>query len=574
MKKKIAPAVPSTSSPVGVANEWVPQQAVLLATIVIALFSPTLRSGFVYDSEMQILTDPFIHTASNWWNILTLRVMSMDVLDFNRPVHLASLMIDAALWGVNPVGFHLSSILLHAANTVLLFLILRRLALEVGVPIAGFPAVAILWVSTLIFGVHPLVTEAVCEPSYREDLLATGFSLLALWLATGRRPLEGDPRATRQKADASGSAKRLNSVDLGVLRACGCAAACFLAVGSKESGITAVVGLIGYWALFRKFDRSVFWVVALGLSVALTAWFVFLRFHLEVVGSMIFEGRPAYPGGSFGSSMLLLPRILVLYLQNVVCPVALCADYGLPSVAHLNLVACIAGLIVLAIALGFAAWRSPLVALGCVFVVAALVPVVNFFPIYRAAADRYMVLPLAGVALIFAGCLFWIHARNRRIAMGCLAMAGVVLLAFLPMNVARQRVWANPLALWTDTFARVNISSTAASGLGGALYRNGQKLEAEEALRKAVNLTGGRHASALAMLAVVVAENGREEEAMRILAKALEVDPRFENPEGRVKALVLTRFEADAINRLLARRAEIRDSERIRLDLNGGTLLR
>ena len=95
---------PPATPPVGL-------QGAVLAAITLAVFLPTLWSGFVYDARMQILTDPFLHDASHWLPVLTLQVLGMDVLDGNRPVQLASLMLDAAVWGRQPFGYHLTSVL-------------------------------------------------------------------------------------------------------------------------------------------------------------------------------------------------------------------------------------------------------------------------------------------------------------------------------------------------------------------------------------------------------------------------------------------------------------------------------
>ena len=102
------------------------RQAAILVAITLVVFSATLSADFVYDARLQILTDPFLHDPGNWLDVLTFRVLGRDVLDFNRPVHLASLMLDAAVWGREPFGYHLTSILLHAANVVLLWLLVRR----------------------------------------------------------------------------------------------------------------------------------------------------------------------------------------------------------------------------------------------------------------------------------------------------------------------------------------------------------------------------------------------------------------------------------------------------------------
>jgi hypothetical protein len=64
--------------------------ALLLWLAVIALYLPTLRGGFVYDSIAQVLHSDYIHTPANWGDVLTLRVVGQDELDRNRPMHLAS----------------------------------------------------------------------------------------------------------------------------------------------------------------------------------------------------------------------------------------------------------------------------------------------------------------------------------------------------------------------------------------------------------------------------------------------------------------------------------------------------
>jgi hypothetical protein len=80
--------------------------AATLFTLVVLLYIPTLRGGFVYDSIAQVLYSDYIHTPSHRVDVLTLRVVAEDELDRNRPMHLASLMpADAAVWGRNPFGY-------------------------------------------------------------------------------------------------------------------------------------------------------------------------------------------------------------------------------------------------------------------------------------------------------------------------------------------------------------------------------------------------------------------------------------------------------------------------------------
>jgi len=507
-----------------------PLQAALLVGITLALFSSSLRSGFVYDARLQILSDTFIHDPHNWWNVLSFRVLGMDVLDFNRPVHLASLMLDSTFWGTDPFGYHLTSILLHAAVTVLVWLVAR------GV-LAARPGGEPLWsglaafLAALLFAVEPVVTEAVCEPTYREDLLAALFSLGALALAIYREP-------GRRGSD--------------LWRGTACALACLLAVGSKESGIAAPFFLATYWALFRRGERDRFWAIAIGGGIVLSGLFLAARFLLEPSPSVIFETKPHYPAETFAATMLIQPRIFALYLQDLIWPPALCADYGLYSVRFLPLWLSLVLLVLFVAGMGWAAWRDRRVLPGLAVMLLPLLPVSNLIPIYRAAADRYLYLPLAGAALVLA-CLLdspWMRShRGARefAALACLAAA----MALGAANMGRQAVWADPVALWRDTSEKNPISFTAISGLGEALGDTGQYGEAEKMLKAAIRLPDGKRGDTFASLAIVLDALGRGQEAGETLDKALELEPRLADPDRRCQVLAIDRTTADAVKRLL-----------------------
>ena len=558
-------------------------QAALLAGITLLVFSPTLSAGFVYDARLQILTDTFLHDPRNWWSVLSFGVLSMDVLDFNRPVHLASLMLDAAVWGKEPFGYHLTSVALHAVNVVMVWGVLVKMtapanksphaqaggycgvhfeaphiiprlapggldegdclnkgpqaqaggsAAETAVSPGFRPGLPVL-LPPLLFAVHPLVTEAVCEPTFREDLLVAFFTLTGLLLAMGHAPRARDG-----------------------WRAAACMGCCLLAIASKESGIAApaVIGL--YWLLFRRGEPGWFWPVAMGGAKLVVVTFLAARFLLEPSPSRIFEARPDYPGGSFWAALAIEPRILALYAQLVLLPVNLCADYGLYSVRHLPLpvaLALVAGLVVAAV-LAIRADRR--MALAVALVVVPLLPVSNLVPIYRAAADRYLYLPLAGVALGIGLLLDgpWLTARpwlRQRAVMAGLAAAVLLGLG----TTDRQLVWSSPLALWEDTFRKNPVAFTAASGLGEALREAGRLPEAERATREAIRLSDGKRGDPWATLALILDAQGRTAEADEALDKALEVDPKLADPAARVAILAMERSHADELLQLQERRA-------------------
>jgi Tfp pilus assembly protein PilF len=185
-----------------------------------------------------------------------------------------------------------------------------------------------------------------------------------------------------------------------------------------------------------------------------------------------------------------------------------------------------------------------------------LLPVCNLVPIYRAAADRYLYLPLAGVALVIA-CLLEAPAiaqqsRTRKAA--CLTAA--LFLCLLAANcVWRQQVWSNPLALWEDTVQKNPASPTAQGGLAESLWEAGRLPEAEQAARNAISLTAGTAADHWLCLALILADAGRGSAAQEMLQKALAIDPRLANPDQRVAGLAMDQRTATALRALLAARA-------------------
>jgi tetratricopeptide (TPR) repeat protein len=181
----------------------------------------------------------------------------------------------------------------------------------------------------------------------------------------------------------------------------------------------------------------------------------------------------------------------------------------------------------------------------------------NLFPIYRAAADRYLYLPMAGVALTVGWLLDgpWLAVRPRlREKATISAMAAVVLLGLA--CIERQKVWATPLALWEDTFRKNPVAYTAASGLGESLREVGRLPEAERATREAIRLSGEERGDPWAALALILEAQGREAEAFEAADRAIAVQPSLADPKGRVRVLAMERQVAEEWGRLLGRRKE------------------
>src|SRR6267378_1282356 len=129
-----------------------------LVILVFLCFANALRNEFVFD-------DIYLVSVNNQIRSLNLPLL----LSSYRPIRDISYAIDFALWGENPFGFHLTSILIHAANVLLVFALVRRLTKDL----------VSATLTALIFAVHPIQTDAVTYIAGRRDVLFTFFYLLA-----------------------------------------------------------------------------------------------------------------------------------------------------------------------------------------------------------------------------------------------------------------------------------------------------------------------------------------------------------------------------------------------------------
>ena len=139
---------------------------IILSVISVIVFFNTASNAFVYDDSVTVVHNSLI---KNWKNIHSLFSFHYFMLSGElsyRPVVTLSYFIDYFLWGLNPVGFHLTNIFLHAGNTILFYFFLKRVV----------KANTSAFIAALLFTTHPVLTEAVNSVSYREDMLAAFFS--------------------------------------------------------------------------------------------------------------------------------------------------------------------------------------------------------------------------------------------------------------------------------------------------------------------------------------------------------------------------------------------------------------
>ena len=157
--------------------------ALALAVVVLAAWAPALRGGFVWDDYHDLVRSDRLHRLGAVVDVFRHHAMwsaeqPETAIATYRPLALATLAVDYAVWGLRPAGFHATNVLLHLLATLAVFLALAAL-----VDARAAAAVA------LVCALHPADAEAVAWINGRSEMLALGLGALALWAAARHRPL-------------------------------------------------------------------------------------------------------------------------------------------------------------------------------------------------------------------------------------------------------------------------------------------------------------------------------------------------------------------------------------------------
>jgi Flp pilus assembly protein TadD len=424
----------------------------LVAVITLALYNPVTRHPFVnYDDDRYVTENPHIRqglTADTFTWALT----STEQANWH-PLTWMSHALDVSLYRLNPLGHHFTSILLHAVNVILLFLLLMWGTGRFG------PS---LFVAAL-FALHPMNVESVAWVAERKNVLCTMFFFLTLWSYGwyARKP----------------DWKRYLAVV--ALFACGLA--------SKPMVITLpfVLLLLDYWPLARVRGTN---LEANNTAVPLS------RLMLEKLplfalsaASAVITMQAQQAGGairtttevSFGARIATAVWAYGMYLWKMVWPARLAPLYPHPgdSLATWQVLAAAVVLITITVAVWRMRSRRYLL-VGWLWFLGTLVPVIGLVQVGEAAmADRYAYIPLIGIFVMIAfGVADW--AEEKKLGLWLVVPAASVLLALTFATHHQIGYWQSNEELWSHTLAVTQNNFVAEDNLGGALTLEGKEEDA------------------------------------------------------------------------------------------------
>jgi hypothetical protein len=439
------------------------------------------------------------------------KAFSANALGNYAPLHLISYMLDYDIWGLRPSGYILTNILLHTANGLLFYFLLRRL----------YGGNAWVFFASLFFLVHPVQVESVVWVSQRKNVLS-----LLLFLASFHFYI-------------SYKGNQQHTVVAYVLSV----AAFGLALLTKSVVVILPVVLVLYDVCFRD-ERGIRRLLADKvpfLALSLTFGIVAIQSH----SAQVQGGISSYHGGSLYTTTLTMLPVLFGYLRLVLWPVDLSAFYDPPVKTGIDLaVALSAVLFTFLVLVGAFLYRKRrrLFFWYALFFI-GLLPVSQIVPLVTLMNDRYLYFPMLGAAALAACAIVGGSAWPDVLTSKRLIVASVVcaVLVAVCATLTRERVgvWKNSATLWADAVEKAPNVALTHDAFGEGLMERGRVDDAIRQYEIALSLwpdfttqnlsTGTRNAMAntYSNLGAAYGQKGWIDGAIQYLSIAIQLNPAF-----------------------------------------------
>ena len=449
-------------------DKWRGVNAFVPVILALATSVNTLWNHFASDDLEQVLGNPFIKHFGNLPAAFTSSVWSFTAADivftvdpYFRPIFSSLFTLNYALFGTAPWRWHLVNILIHAAVTLLVFVVSKEVTER-------------NWVAMLtatLFAVHPAHAESVAWVSGVTDPLMALLLLPAFYFYL---------RFRRQ------GTRYLLGCSLGFF---------FLALLSKETAL-ALPLVVAYCELFH-FKREASFTQRLARASGLMAAFavpiaIYSLMRYQALGTLIFGGQPRYP---LIPSLLTVPLAILKYLGLMLIPWGYSYQHYTDFVETAGSGLFLAPLALLvALAIGIALLKSRELTFGAIWFVVMLAPALaalrQFEPAYL-LQERYLYVPSIGICLAIALGIEWVAARDWLGSRGrvvATALAIALVLGWGVVFVMQNRVWDDTVTVYKNSVAVSPRAPLAHVLLSRSYYDAGRPREADAEARAALDL--------------------------------------------------------------------------------------
>jgi tetratricopeptide (TPR) repeat protein len=524
--------------------------AAALALLAVILYARTASYPFIqYDDDRYVYQNPAVLAGLSLDN-LRWAFTTTDAANWH-PITWLSFMFDVQLFGPRPGAMHLENVLLHAANAILLFILLRAMTDD------PWPSAF----AAALFAVHPAHVESVAWISERKDMLSTLFMLLAMCVYV---------RYARRR-----TRRTLWYALLILLFA--------LALMSKPMVVTlpACLLLIDYWPLRRMEswrDARVRLIEKIPLA-AMSAAACVITYIAQSRGGAVRPLEQIDLARRLANALISC----AIYLRNVIFPVGLAIPYPLPAHIPVSALAVSAVVLIALVFAAIAAARSNrrYVTVGLLWFFGTLVPVIGIVQVgEQSMADRYTYIPYIGLFLIFAWGMAELAARIGAAPAASIAAGFLFVLAVLAIRQVgvwrdTETLFAHAAKVTTDNwlayhqlgiayasqnrldeaeamYARALALRPGAAwvryNLGNALLRQGRSDQAKQQYQLALR-DQPDFAPALSNYGILLAGAGELQQAARLFEKAIDAAPDFAEAHANLGLVRLKTGDTDGAER-------------------------
>lgn len=449
----------------------------LISFITLLVYLPALQNDFVnWDDNEYVYANPHIRSL----DLKSIRWMFTSFHSANwHPLTWLSHTVDYAIWGLNPLGHHLTSIIFHGFNTFLVVVLITRLIhLKHDTPFKQEHALIAAAVTGLLFGLHPLHVESVAWISERKDVLYAFFYLLSILTYLRYR-----------------SSQKRQAFSYSV-----CLFFFILSLMSKPMAVTLPVVLILLdWYPFGRINFTSLFPSGLR---ALREKLPFFVLSLASSGiTLIAQQR----GEAFTSvnllhldeKILIAVRALAFYIFKIVWPVKLSPFYPYPSkisFIEFEYVVSFAIVFIISILCIYFIRKQKIFSVAWTYYIVTLLPALGIIQVGdQAAADRYTYLPSLGPFLLagLGAAYVWRKTSEKHrllLKMFLLSLTLVVIIILITTSVKQTRIWKNSVTLWSKELEIYPEAALSYVKLGIVFYNKGLYKMAIEHYQQALKL--------------------------------------------------------------------------------------
>lgn len=466
----------------------------LLASMVLVVYWPATGAGFVWDDDKYVTENPLLVEKGGLGKIW----FSTEHPSQYFPLVYTTFWIEKRIWELDPTGYHATNIVLHLANSLLLFLLLRRLRLPGAL------------LASLLFALHPVQVESVAWITERKNVLSLFFSILSVW-------------GWVAAVDRSDEGKRAGKfLALSLL-------AYVAALFSKTTACTLPAALVlVQWVRYRPLSVKRWLQISLYVLLGLLMGLLTLWWEQDNLGL-----HPEASALSKFDRVLVASRALWFYLFKLSIPLNLSFSYPKWTVDASDPIqlCALAGILVVPAVL----WqfrrrlsRGPIASLA--FFAATLSPMLGLISLYTFfytyVADHYQYVASIGPFCLVGATMSWVGSRCRRLGNWILIGGAAVVIALLSLATRAQiAIYDGPLELWHDTLEKNPDSWMAHNNLGTTYQSLGELDRALDHYRRAVEIKPG-YGQLHFNLGAGLQMAGKVEEAVSWLETSADLDPK------------------------------------------------